>query len=365
MRDGTGQAKSLSYEAHNFNLRENYSVCTLRRGDDNERWSAMKRAILPFALLLIPISISAQENPCLRRVLPVSVVGRDEVPVAGLTAENFRGSFQGAPVRVLSVTWNAGPRRTVVLLDLSGSMGGKRDYALPSKSKAIELLASYVLQSGRSDSEFALLTFADEVIQITPLSPDRQPAIDWVGKIPRDERKLFKGRTSLFDAIGKAAAMLSPPQPGDAIYLISDGGNNSSRIGANEIEAKLISAGVRLFAFFVVDADPRLQFGDYDESMRTVEIVRRTGGMAFVLRSPTWKPKADYNLSEEGRKNIREIANSLFQQMEKFYKLEIELPEVVNKPRTWKLELIPNSNLQVKGLSLHAPMKLVPCTTAK
>ena len=159
--------------------------------------------------------------------------------------------------------------------------------------------------------------------------------------------------------------MLSPYQHGDVIYLISDGGDNASRIRANEIEEKLISAGVRLFAFLVLDPDPRSQLPLLEESIRTFEIVRRTGGAAFVLRPRAVHWSREYDLSAGGQTQLREAANSLYQQMEKFYLLEIELPQVMDKPRPWKLELIPDGKLPLKGLSLHYPMKLLPCSAAK
>lgn len=324
----------------------------------------MKRLKFALALLLlVPSILCAQQATC-RRVVPVSVVDSYEVPVQGMTAENFRASIKGAPVRIHSVTWSAARRRTVVLLDLSGSMGDKADYSMRNKRQAIQTLLDDVFKSGQSKSEFALVTFAEEVKQITPLSSERGPALDWVGKITQAHPELFKGSTSLVDAIEKAVEILRPNHLGDSIYLISDGGDNASRMGAGKIEEKLGMASVRLFAFFVAEPNPYARFVE-DQSERIVEMMRRTGGMAFVLRSPNPKRGGEYDLSEKGRENLLAVANSLFQQMEKFYVLEIELPRVVDKPQSWKLELIPSSNQQVKDLKLHAPTKLFPCTSTK
>lgn len=47
--------------------------------------------------------------------------------------------------------------------------------------------------------------------------------------------------------------------------------------------------------------------------------------------------------------------------MTTFYRLEIELPQEVDKPREWRLELVPREGFKVKDLRVVYQRKLLPC----
>lgn len=327
----------------------------------------MKRLILSLALLLlIPTDLSSQENTCLRRVLPVSVVGRDEVPVAGVTAENFRGSFQGTPVRILSTAWHTGSRRVVILLDLSERMGGQRQWGPSNKNEVIEFLARDAVQFTRSSDKVSLVTFANSVTQRTSLTVERTQANAWIDQMARKDLKMFKGRSNLFAALGTAVDILSPYQLGDAIYLITDSFNAVRQEQIGEIESRFLSTGVRLFAVLLQDRNTFGVSRDFRYIPLVDELLELTGGASWVMTSTNVAPRGSvYDLSEAGHKDISAAVNTLYKQIERFYLMEIELPREVDKPRPWKLELIPIGGQQIKSLSLYYPKKLLPCSTAK
>src|SRR5207302_11329952 len=60
-----------------------------------------------------------------------------------------------------------------------------------------------------------------------------------------------QGHTALYDTILEALKSLEPTQPGDAIYVITDGGENASAEKLTQLEDSLESSGVRLFAFLL------------------------------------------------------------------------------------------------------------------
>jgi len=74
-------------------------------------------------LLCLAGGLRAQEPPCLQRTAVANVLTEAGQQVADVPASSFRGTFRGKPVRVVSATRDLGPRRIVVLLDASGSMG--------------------------------------------------------------------------------------------------------------------------------------------------------------------------------------------------------------------------------------------------
>ncbi|MGH9865737.1 MAG: hypothetical protein ACRD4H_10020, partial [Candidatus Acidiferrales bacterium] len=90
----------------------------------------MKRFALTsfFAVLLAVFTIapSACAQVGEMRTMPVVAMTSDGRVVEGLTAQNLR--VKGVKATVTKVTFDAGPRRIILLLDISGSMGGPGDY---------------------------------------------------------------------------------------------------------------------------------------------------------------------------------------------------------------------------------------------
>jgi hypothetical protein len=48
---------------------------------------------------------------------------KEDAPVTGLTALNFRGEIGANQVQIVETNYNVAPRRIVIVLDSSGSMG--------------------------------------------------------------------------------------------------------------------------------------------------------------------------------------------------------------------------------------------------
>jgi hypothetical protein len=324
----------------------------------------MKRTIFSLALLLsIPTSIFAQQPDCRHRTIPVNVVDDKDVPVAGLTAENFRGEFRGEPVRIVSADFGARPIRLVILLDLSGSMGAGE------KHLVADILVSQILLSALNGSQVALITFSDKVQIRFGLRQDKQAVEDVLRELNLAELKSFKGQTALWDAVGEAVSLLNPSQPGDVVYAVSDGGgDNRSHKRASVVEKMLLDSSLRFFAFLVPydEVYPRhsAEIGPGLEDLKA--LAQTAGGNAINLWPANLSgPETHYDLSPRGKKQISEAAGALYKQMQEFYFVEISLMKVVDKPRSWKLKLVPNGGRQIKGLSLHYPQRLFPCSGAK
>ncbi|MGH9891142.1 MAG: VWA domain-containing protein, partial [bacterium] len=160
--------------------------------------------------------VAAQE----RRVVAVGVVDERGEPVAGLAAENFRGKYRGKAVKVISAEREAGPRRIVVLLDMSESMDGapgKWSYA----RTAFEGLVAY----GPEGAKLALVTFdgaPEKRIGFEEWNAEAGLALGELEK-PRKVRKGERPR-ELWEAWRIAEEeMLAERRLGDVVYFISDG----------------------------------------------------------------------------------------------------------------------------------------------
>src|SRR3989442_10177903 len=228
----------------------------------------------------------AQETPCLRRTVMASVTLAGQ-PVASVPTSSFKGEFRGKPVRILSATSDLGPRRIVVLLDASASMAGetKRKWDLVLRA------ATDVAAHAPPDSSVALLVFNDKVKQEVDFSAGPKAVLERIAQVRegRTPDRLPAGRTPLRDAVLEGLKLLKPATPGDVIYVITDGGDNASKSSPVAVEEALVSAGIRLFSFLVVDYSGH-RIAPEEEAARHdfLQLVQATGGTTPCLSGAPW-----------------------------------------------------------------------------
>ena len=300
----------------------------------------------------------AQETPCLRRTVMASVMLAGQ-PVASVSTSSFKGEFRGKPVRILSATRDVGPRRIVVLLDASGSMVG----LTKGKWDLVLRAASDVAAHAPPDSSVALLVFNDKVKQKVDFSAGPQAVLERIAQVRegRTPDRLPAGRTPLRDAVLEGLKLLKPATPGDVIYVITDGGDNASKSSPVAVEEALVSAGIRLFSFLVVDY-PGHRIAPEEESARHdfLQLVQATGGTTLGLSGTPWSD-LQYPAKEKDRLALKAATEGLYLQMAQFYRLEVDLPEPVTKPRRWKLEMVNERGAKMKEWQVAYQATLLPC----
>jgi Mg-chelatase subunit ChlD len=320
----------------------------------------MKRAALLVTLFLaLPASHFAQQQDCNHRSIFANVVDENQVPVSGLTAENFRGEFQGKPVRIVTAKWDTSPKRIVILLDFSGSM------SIGQKNLQGILLVWRFLMTVPEGTQVALITFGDEVNVRSGFLGDRQALKQLAENITHVGAKAFKGRTSLWDAIAEAIRLLERPQLGDALFLATDGGDNASKQSRRAVEQLVQNAGLRFFAAMLWDIGEYRKFDDNERTSYSElqDIAEKGGGAVFDFRG-LFGSGYRYDLnSPEGQKVILQAADMIFTQIHKPYVIEIELAATVDKPRSWNLKLLSNKGSLKKAI-MYYPKILLPCPAA-
>ncbi len=301
----------------------------------------------------------AQETPCLRRTVMASVLTLAGQPVASVLTSSFKGEFRGKPVRILSATRDLGPRRIVVLLDASGSMAG----LTKGKWDLVLRAASDVAAHAPPDSSVALLVFNDKVKQEVDFSAGPKAVLERIAQVRegRTPDRLPAGRTPLRDAVLEGLKLLEPVTPGDVIYVITDGGDNASKSSSIAVEKALLSAGIRLFGFLAADGPelrrtPEELSGPHD----FLQLVQATGGNALQLNGTSWS-EPRYPEEERDRMALTAATRRLYLQMAQFYRLEVELPEPVNKRRGWKLEMVNERGAKMKEWQVAYQATLLPC----
>ena len=140
---------------------------------------------------------------------------------------------------------NQEPPRIVLLLDTSGSMYGLRSASEMNFSLD---LAENLVSSLPSSYEIGLEFFSTEFDPVSRPTSDRKMLMNQLESL-RSHPSSFKGRTALWSAILNSLKLFDHPHIGDAIYVMTDGGDNASKVTKKYVTQTLAETGVRLFAF--------------------------------------------------------------------------------------------------------------------
>jgi len=329
----------------------------------------LHRLLSGILLVLWAVSaLPAQEVPCSTRTVLATVIDREGNPVRGLTAADFRGEFRGHAVQIVSATFDTHPRRIVILLDASRSMTEEKQ-----KWNAAKVIAQDLLRAAPPGMSVGLIVFAGNVVNSVGFAQGRFGVAQALSALGQGVEVAPKGqrRTALYDAISAGIDLLHPPHSHDVIYAVTDGGENASKVKLARVKERLLSAQVHLFAFAV--AYPLVgPFAGQLDPEELHELVNVTGGNMFTLRprpldlpftEAYWRSDTEaYWRSDEVRNAIPIKNRQLCLQMGEYYRMEIRLPLVVDKPRNWKLDVVDTSGRVRRDVEVLYPRRLMPCS---
>lgn len=328
----------------------------LQNQNSGDTMTTMPRRHLPaatlgFALLCTTgLSLSAQDEPCLRRSFVVTVTDKNGNPVEGLTAANFHGKFRGKPVKIPSAATDLSQRRVVILYDRSGSMGHEYPLALT--------IARSLVKFSPASWQIAIVAFSDRPETYLSFGTPREVMNERLALSPGDEGALPvpKGKTAAADAFEAALKLFVPNRAGDTICVISDGESSRSATEWNALEERFLASCTRVFYFRVDSAEARFgrSFKNVNWS-KILEMSEVTGGYLMnltpaLLVSPSDNAGLDRNLAIA----LKMIATG--------YRLDLELPVAPPSLSRWSLEVVDATRKRMKGIELGYPQKLVPCS---
>ncbi|MEI9976006.1 MAG: VWA domain-containing protein [Ignavibacteriota bacterium] len=205
-------------------------------------------------------------------VLNVSVRDRKGGIVPRLEERNFHLEENGRPQTIRAFQSAGSPVAVGLLVDSSRSMRSKRP-------EVVEAAARFARLSDPRDELF-IVNFNDRVnfgfpdTKLLATSPD-----DLARALLSP---IADGRTSLYDAVGKALAHIrSSPIERKVLLVISDGGDNASKITQAEVLQDIARSDVEIYTIVLYDEDdPDLNVG----AMR--RIAAASGGQFFRPKVP-------------------------------------------------------------------------------
>jgi hypothetical protein len=318
------------------------------------------RPVLKFLVILlfcIPTTCAGQDD-CLRRKVPLTVVDPRGRTIQDLTAADFQAKYRGKPIQIVSLVPDNRPRRIVLLLDASASMGQTWNVA--------RLVAEDILDSQLPNTSFVFLVFSNRVIDQVGFDQGTEAIrrlLQGMGEDLRRSTTLIRGHTAIYDSILTALRMLGPADSADSLYLISDGGENASHASSKEVLRALISSGVRLHFIFLDKSfryrpTPEELYGPRDIG----DLVKGTGGLSvesgyLIANSSQSSQEQKAMLSTNLARMYARILHS--------WRIEILLPEGDDKLREWELQFSSEKKHEFKDAKLIFPHQLASCSSIR
>jgi hypothetical protein len=286
----------------------------------------------------------------------VNVLNAHGLPIGNLTQDDFKASDRGKPVNVAWSQHRDDPSvRVTVLLDVSSSMNGSAD-GVSNKWKIARATALEFVSSASMQARVSLLPFASGAGQKFQTLGDRHSIETWLNSPAVREAKEVKGITPLYDAIGTALKDLGAAEPGDAIYVITDGGDNASRARMSELERALENSGVRLFAFLL---NSPMNEQEISTIRDLYELTHRSGGfLVSVSRQSAFDSLASFDFGEHMSAALQASTRMLQAQISSYYVLGLQFPDNLPRLEPWKLDIVDAQGHKRKDVAMAYPRKV-------
>lgn len=281
--------------------------------------------------------------------------------VTNLSANDFAVKVHGEPVQITGSKIGA-VSRFVLVLDSSGSMSASTSMGPPFPRKReserrnwllFVQLAEMIVSSAPKSYAIGTITFGDSVRARVPLSETRVPLQEALEQGRQDLRAPF-GKSALWDAVHEAIGMLKPAQDGDFILLISDGGDNQSRLRAQELRSELVAHRIRLLPILSVGGLPMTE-EERDGPSAMEMLAKSSGGLVFSVNPRAWASRSPGEASEF----LASLARSVLTVATYSYALSLDVPNLEKKEKV-RIELAGEQRAR-KKLKLFYPPEIGPC----
>ena len=217
-------------------------------------------------------------------LVPVVVTDAMNRPIEGLEKENFILSENDERREIEYFSTEDAPISVGLLLDLSGSMKDK----FTAEREAV----TEFFRNANSQDDYFVITFSNRPKVLTQATQ----SIDAIQSSL--ETAMPTGKTAMLDAISIAMnRMRSARYDRRALLIVSDGGDNSSRISFRNVKRLVRDSDVDVYAIGLFDTALFKTFEELMGKSWLGEITDATGGRTLTIDSSTKIPEAAATIS--------------------------------------------------------------------
>ena len=291
----------------------------------------LKAALLTMTVISVamfaPTRSKAADERCSEFHTHVSVFNQQGSVIAGLAANNFIAQVNGKAARVSAAERDLGHHRIAVLVDHSGSMLDLR------WEVAREVVLSLITRAP-SPVPIEVLRFDDKPQKIAAFDQRRAAVV--AATVQMFSSDPPKGRTRLYDGLHVALATLQPLQPGDLMFVVTDGNDNESGEDAGKLRRELLHSRVRLFGL-LLSSDSGPPMGSVQmNGIQLQQLVRDTGGTLSTIIAPE-SPQLRRTLQQRDIDHVRARSSWLLRSMIDGYGLTLVPSEQVSRSAKLKI----------------------------
>jgi hypothetical protein len=320
-----------------------------------------------FSLTVLTLNIQqsgSQEQPCTNRKLPVSFRNAQNLPLQNVSVNDLEAKAHGKPIKVLSITPDPRPHRLVLIMDASGSMAASIRGETPLWKLELSL-ARHFYETNRERFPIALIIFNEHGNDVIDFLKGNSAVGERLLRIAEDRdyiKTRVNGRTALLDAILQGIQLLNHPNSADALYVLTDGGDNLSRQSLSEFNRHLAVSSVRVFGVLLYQSLGNRNRTPEEANGPTelAEITRKSGGE--VLTAAEWQGNhVALSANAEAKAKSEETLHRLYQAIVQDSLLEIELPGALAKNERWELRFSNDARQRWKNAQITYSDILINC----
>jgi hypothetical protein len=247
-------------------------------------------------------------------------------------------------VQIRSLSPDNRPRRIVVMIDSSGSM----EASLQKRVWGVGLAAAdYAVDVVPASASVALVTFSDKLQRES--SGFENPKV--VGtKVVDLKRREPHRMTRLFDSIHQVLTDFTELHSGDAIYLVTDGGDNKSLISPGKLRQELIVRGIRVFLFLVSSLNVFHTAEELDGASEIQRLAEFTGGDIVPISAAA--------IAGADRAQLEKLAPHIVSEVESVYRMELGI-SAPGKPARVKVSF--TDRKRAKNGHIAYSHEIAPC----
>ena len=322
--------------------------------------------IVVFFSSLVP----AQQSAC-KADIPVGVIGINGDTFRGLAAEDFVGQIQKKPVAVKSVAFDDGPRRVLIVADVSKKLSA-------DSRKAEDEMIKTLLGSARPGDTFAIMP-AHGPGQDVKFTEDRTAIHEALSQPGEGKRGKDPG---VLDTVMVGIEWFGQPQPGDSIVVIAADMQGSRKANPKMVAKALHDNHIRLFGLALGPVQTKSTVaGGFTTSASSQglaqseplvgELVYETGDENFfplttnsgglVLSAMNGDGRRTYSMADPKLvQSVRQKAHSVASMISAYYRMQVE-PPPLGRPEDWSLTINQEIQKHARPMFVLYPHELGPC----
>jgi hypothetical protein len=330
------------------------------------------RILSALSVILVLSSIGlAQQSACKATDVPVGVISVSGNVFRGLAAEDFIGRVQKKPIAVKALAFDDGPRRVLIVVDLSKKLSA-------DSRKAEDEMIKTLLASARPSDTFAIMP-ARGPGQDVKFTEDRSAISQALGQPGDGKRGKEPG---VLDTVMTGIEWFGTPQPGDAIVVIASELEGNRKANARMVARALHDSQIRMFGLALgpvetknsvashfmtsassqglAEAQPLVGAIIYDTGdEHFFPLTTNSGGL--VLSVMNADPRRSYSMSDAHVvESVRQKARSVSNMIAAYYRLQVE-PPAIDRSTGWDLTISNEIQKHSTPMFVLYPRELGPC----